>query len=152
MFNLGDSPLSDVTIGQLLGEAAATWPERTCIVSLEQNLRVTFSDLLRRVDAFAAGLKKLGMRKGDRLGIWGPNDLEWLITSLATSRIGMICVAINSAYQHDELVYSLRKVGAKAVVSPDGFKRQNYPKLLLAAKEECPSLEHIVIYSQDHVT
>ncbi|XP_072756269.1 acyl-CoA synthetase family member 2, mitochondrial isoform X1 [Anoplolepis gracilipes] len=152
MYNPGEFPLLEKTVGQILGEAVATWPERTCIVSSHQNIQLTFSDLLRRVDALAAGLKKLGLKKGDRLGIWGPNDLEWFITSLSASRAGLIVVAINPAYQQNELVYSLQKVGVKATVSPDKFKTQNYSKMLLAAKEVCPTLEHIIIYSPDHVT
>lgn len=152
MYNPGEFPLLDKTIGQILGEAAATWPERTCIVSVHQNIRLTFSDLVRRVDAVAAGLKKLGMKKGDRLGIWGPNDLEWFITSLSASRAGLIVVAINPLYQQNELVYCLQKVGVKTIVSPATFKTHNYPRMLLAAKEVCPTLEHIIIYSSDHVT
>lgn len=152
MYNPGEFPLSDKTVGQTLGEAVATWPERACIVSIHQDVRLTFSELLRRVDAFAAGLKKLGMMRGDRLGIWGPNDVEWFITSLSASRAGLIVVAINPAYQQNELVYCLQKVGVKAIVSPDVFKTQNYPRMLLTAKEACPNLEHIIIYSSDHIT
>lgn len=152
IFNPGEFPILDKTVGQLLGEAAATWPERTSVISIPQNVRLTFSELLRRVDTLAAGFKKLGMKKGDRLGIWGPNSLEWLITSLAASRAGLIVVAINPAYQQRELVYSVQKVGVKAIVSPDIFKTQNYSQMLLAAKEVCSTLKHIVIYSADHVT
>ncbi|XP_029680890.1 acyl-CoA synthetase family member 2, mitochondrial isoform X2 [Formica exsecta] len=152
MYNPSEIPLLEKTIGQILGEAVATWPEKTCIVSVHQNIQLTFFDLLRRVDAFAAGLKKLGLKKGDRLAIWGPNDLEWFITSLSASRAGLIVVSINPAYQQNELVYCLQKVGIKAIVSPIAFKTQNYPRMLLAAKEVCPTLEHIIIYSPDHVT
>ncbi|XP_032689466.1 medium-chain acyl-CoA ligase ACSF2, mitochondrial isoform X2 [Odontomachus brunneus] len=152
MINPGEYPLIDDTIGQLLQKAAATWPERVCVASLHQNIRLTFSELLRRVDSFAAGLKKLGLKKGDRLGIWGPNDIEWYITSLSAARLGLIVVAINPGYQQNELTYCLQKVSVKAVVSPDSFKTQNYPKMLLSAKEECPSLKHIIIVCQDHIT
>ncbi|XP_011879058.1 PREDICTED: acyl-CoA synthetase family member 2, mitochondrial isoform X2 [Vollenhovia emeryi] len=119
---------------------------------MSQNIRLTFTQLLRRVDSLAAGLKKLGLRKGDRLGLWAPNDLEWFITFLSASRIGVIVVAINPAYQQNELVYCLQKVGVKTIVSPHTFKTQNYPKMLLAAKEVCPTLEDIIIYSPEHVT
>ncbi|XP_011692138.1 PREDICTED: acyl-CoA synthetase family member 2, mitochondrial [Wasmannia auropunctata] len=152
MYNPGEFPLMDKTVGQLLSEAVATWPDRTCIVSIPQNVRLTFTQLLRRVDSVAAGLKRMGLKKGDRLGLWGPNDLEWFITFLAASRVGLIVVAINPAYQQNELVYCLQKVGVKATVSPETFKTQNYPKMLFAAKEVCPTLEHIIIYSPDYVT
>lgn len=152
MHNPGDFPITDKTVGQLLSEAVEAWPERICVVSRPQNVRLTFTQLLQRVDSLAAGLKKLGLEKGDRLGIWGPNDLEWFITFLSAARLGLIVVAINPAYQQNELVYCLQKVGVKASVSPEKFKTQNYPKMLLAAKEVCPTLEHIIIYSPDHVT
>ncbi|KAL0113184.1 hypothetical protein PUN28_012402 [Cardiocondyla obscurior] len=152
MHNPGDFPLLDKTIGQLLSDAAATWPERTCVVSIPQNIRLTFTQLLKRVDSLAAGLKKLGLKKGDRLGLWGPNDLEWFITFLSAARLGLIVVGINPAYQQHELEYCLQKAGVKAIVAPDTFKTQNYPKMLLAAKEECPTLEDIIIYSPDYVT
>lgn len=152
MYKPSEFPIINKTVGQLLSDAVATWPERTCVISIRQNIRLTFTQLLRRVDSFAAGLKKLGLKKGDRLGIWGPNDLEWLITYLGASRMGLIVVAINPAYQQNELVYCLQKVGVKAVVAPDTFKTQNYPKMLLAAKEVCPTLKDVIIYSADHVT
>ncbi|EFN78596.1 Acyl-CoA synthetase family member 2, mitochondrial [Harpegnathos saltator] len=152
MINFGESPLLNGTIGQLLGEAATKWPERVCVISHHQNIQLTFSELLRRVDILAAGLKKLGLKKGDRLGIWGPNDLEWYVAALSAARLGLVNVAINPAYQQNELIYCLRKVKVKAVISPDSFKTQNYPKMLLSVKEACPFLEHIIIYSQDHIT
>lgn len=152
MRNPCESPMSNDTIGQLLDKAAAMWPKRVCVISLHQNIRITFSELLRRVDMFAAGLKKLGLKKGDRLGIWGPNDLEWFISSLSAARLGLIVVAINPAYEQNELIYCLQKTSIKAVVAPDSFKTQNYPKMLLVAKEMYPTLENIIIYSQDHIT
>jgi len=152
MFNSGDVPLLNKTVGQLLQDATTEWPERVCIISNDQNISLTFSDLYRRVDALAAGLRKLGLKKGDRFGVWAPNHVEWVIASLSASRLGLISVNINPAYQQNELEYSLQKVGIKAVVSPSLFKTQNYPKMLLAAKQVCPTLEHIIIYSQDHIT
>ncbi|XP_017877807.1 acyl-CoA synthetase family member 2, mitochondrial [Ceratina calcarata] len=152
ILNHGKIPLVDETIGKLLATAADTWPDRECVVSVHQNVRLTFSDLIRRADRLAAGFVKLGLMKGDRLGIWAPNDVEWLITFMAAARAGLILVAINPAYQVDEVVYCLQKVSVKAVISPTNFKTQNYPRMLLQAKQACPALEHIIIYSEDHVT
>ncbi|KZC09788.1 Acyl-CoA synthetase family member 2, mitochondrial, partial [Dufourea novaeangliae] len=147
----GSVPLFEKTVGQLLGTAATRWPERDCLVSIEGNVRLTFKEVLDRADRLAAGLKKLGLKHGDCLGIWGPNDAEWFISFMAATRAGLILVGINPAYQLNEITYCLAKVGAKAVISPEGFKTQNYPRMLLEAKQACPSLEHIIIYSKDHV-
>lgn len=152
IMNSGKVPLTDETIGKLLATAAERWPDRHCAVSVHQNVRLTFSEVLRRADRFAAGLMKLGLNRGDRLAIWAPNDIEWMISFMAAGRAGLVLVAINPAYQMEELVYCLQKVGVKAVISPMNFKTQDYPRMLLEAKRSCPTLEHIIIYSEDHVT
>ena len=61
-------------------------------------------------DQLAAGLVALGVKRGDRVGMWGPNSLEWVQTMNAVGRIGAILVNLNPAYQKDEIEYSLKKV------------------------------------------
>ncbi|XP_014603824.1 PREDICTED: acyl-CoA synthetase family member 2, mitochondrial [Polistes canadensis] len=150
--NPGNKPLRDQTIGKLLEEAVEKWPNNECIVSDHQNIRLTYSEVLLRADKLAAGLKKLGLNKGDRIGIFGPNDIEWFITFLSATRLGLITVAINSAYQQDELIYCLNKVEVKAIVSPVKYRKNNYTEITLGAKKCCPNLEHVIIWSEDHVT
>lgn len=152
MVRHGTVPLTDETLGRLTGTAAQRWSEKECLVSLHQNVRLTFSDLIRRSDHLAAGLLKLGLKSGDCLAVWGPNDVEWVVSFLAAARAGFLLAAINPAYQKDELIYSIEKVGAKAAIAPEGFKTQNYPRMLLEAQRVRPALEHIIIYSKDHVT
>ncbi|XP_003700795.3 acyl-CoA synthetase family member 2 [Megachile rotundata] len=148
----GEDPLTQDTIGILLERAAERWPNEECVVSVHQNVRLTFSECLRRADRLAAGLTKLGMKRGDRLGIWGPNHVEWLLSIFCAARAGFVVVAINPTYQMNEITYCLQKVGVKAVISPATFKMQNYPQMLLEARQTCPTLEHIIIHSDDHVT
>lgn len=147
----GDVAVVDETLGSLAGRAAERWPDRECVVSLHQDVRFTFAELLGRADRLAAGLTKLGLRVGDRLAVWAPNDVEWMIAFVAATRVGLVAVSVNPAYQQNEIDYCLRKVEAKAVISPDSFKTQDYPAMLLRAKRSCPALEHIIIYSRDHV-
>lgn len=148
----GNFPLRDQTLGLLLEEAVQKWPNQEAVVSHHQKIRLTYSELLHRVNKFAAGLKKLGLKKGDKIGIFGPNDIEWIITFFSSARLGLVTVAINSAYQSNELVYSVQKVGVKAIVSPAEFKKRNFGDMLLNVKAVCPTLEHIIIWSEDHVT
>ncbi|XP_015591573.1 acyl-CoA synthetase family member 2, mitochondrial [Cephus cinctus] len=147
----GRQPLLEMTVGQLFQESAERWPQRECIISMHQNVRLTFSDVLSRVDKLAAGFKKLGLKKGDRIGIWAPNDYQWYLSFVAATRAGIIMVGINPAYQKDEIEYCIQKVGVKAIVCPESSKRQNYAKVLLDIKQRCPTLDHIIVYSQDHV-
>ncbi|NXS10855.1 ACSF2 synthetase, partial [Neodrepanis coruscans] len=91
-----------------------------------------------QVDQAAAGLLALGLKKGDRLGMWGPNKYEWVLMQFATAQAGIILVSVNPAYQASELEFVLRKVGCKALVFPTQFKTQKYYDIL---KQSCPELE-----------
>lgn len=150
--NPGTRPLLETTIGKLLETAAGRWPERDCVISIHQKSRLTFGELLHRADKLAAGLKKLGLRKGDRIGIWGPNEIEWLVSYMGAARAGLIVAGINPYYQLGELHYCLKKVGARAVIAPESYRTQRYADMLLTAKKNLPMLDHIVIYADDHVT
>jgi fatty-acyl-CoA synthase len=65
------------------------------------------------------------LQRGDRLGIWAPNCIEWILTQYATALIGVIQVNINPAYKAAELEYSLNKVGCKTLIMSDKFKSTN---------------------------
>lgn len=86
----------------------------------------------------ATGLIAIGLEKGDRVGIWAPNCIEWILTQYGTAMAGMVQVNINPAYKTSELEYSLNKVGCKAIIMSETFKSQNYVKMLT---ELCPELD-----------
>ena len=75
-------------------------------------------------------LLTVGVRPGDRVGIWGPNTYEWYLTQMAAAKLGAILVNINPAYQPGELLYCLNKVGVKVVVASKAFKTQDYYQIL----------------------
>lgn len=85
----------------------------------------------------ASGLIAIGLTKGDRVAIWAPNSMEWILTQYATALAGIVQVNINPAYKTYELEYSLKKVGCKAIIMSESFKSQNYVNMLL---ELCPEL------------
>ncbi|SFJ33698.1 fatty-acyl-CoA synthase [Paraburkholderia megapolitana] len=126
-----DVPLSEATIGQLLRDTALRFPDRQAVVFREQGVRWTWKEFDERVDRLAAGLLSLDITKGDRVGIWSPNRFEWLLTQFATARIGAVLVNINPAYRVSELEYALRKVGCKALVTAEQFKKSHYISMLL---------------------
>ncbi|XP_068085265.1 medium-chain acyl-CoA ligase ACSF2, mitochondrial [Anabrus simplex] len=86
----GREPLSSLTIGQLLEQASKLWDNREAIVSLYQGHRLSFKDVNDQVYKLAAGFLELGLKRGDMLGIWGPNSLEWYLANLAATRAGLI--------------------------------------------------------------
>ncbi|MCB9931569.1 MAG: AMP-binding protein [Alphaproteobacteria bacterium] len=99
---------------------------REAAVFCEQGVRWTWDEFDREVDALAGGLLKLGLAKGDRVGIWSPNRYEWLLTQYATARVGLVLTTINPAYRLAEVEYVLNKVQAKALVTAVAFKSSDY--------------------------
>jgi non-ribosomal peptide synthetase component F len=86
-------PLLGTTIGQHFDEAVARWGDELALVVRQQGVRLTYAELAARVDAFAAGLVALGLRPGDRIGIWSPNNAEWAVAQFATAKAGLILVS-----------------------------------------------------------
>jgi fatty-acyl-CoA synthase len=118
--------LLEMTIGEALGAAAERWPDKEALVSRHQNIRLTWRQLAARADEFANGLLTLGLKPGDRVGVWAPNCAEWCIAQFATARAGLIQVNINPAYRLSELEYTLTKVGVRALVCAARFKTSDY--------------------------
>ena len=123
-------PLIGDTIGAHFDKAVERWADRPALIVTQQNIRWTYAELNARVDAFAAGLLALGLAPGDRVGIWSPNNAEWVVTQFATAKAGLILVNINPAYRTFEVDYALNKVGCKALITADSFKTSNYVGML----------------------
>ncbi|MBN8507842.1 MAG: AMP-binding protein [Burkholderiales bacterium] len=122
--------LSTLTIPALLGETVARFGDRPAVCFREQGVRWTWGQFAAEVDALASGLHRLGLQRGDRLGIWSPNRSEWLVTQFATARIGVILVNINPAYRLAELEYALNQSGCRAIVSAERLKSSMYLEML----------------------
>ena len=118
------------TLGSYFDRAAERWGNREALVVRHQDVRWSYGELKERADAFAAGLLALGLEPGDRVGIWSPNNAEWVVTQFATAKAGLILVNINPAYRLTEAEYALNKVGCKALVSAAGFKSSDYLAML----------------------
>ena len=88
-------PLVNTIISKLLRDTAKNYGDREALIF--PNHRLTYLDFDNKVDALAKGFLTLGLKKGDRLGIWAPNRLEWVLTQFATARIGVVLVNINPA-------------------------------------------------------
>ena len=132
-----DRPLIGKTVGQFFDETCAKWPSRPALVVRHQKVRFTYGELQQAVDKLAAGLLTLGLNPGDRIGIWSPNNSEWVLTQFATAKAGLILVNINPAYRIAELEYALGKVGCKALILAERFKTSDYIGML---RELAPEL------------
>jgi fatty-acyl-CoA synthase len=134
-----DQPLIGKTIGQFFDDACAKWATRPALVVRHQNVRLSYAELREAVDRLAAGLLTLELNPGDRIGIWSPNNSEWVLTQFASAKAGLILVNINPAYRTAELEYALNKVGCKALILAERFKTSDYVGML---RELAPELGH----------
>jgi fatty-acyl-CoA synthase len=123
-------PLIYQTIGDAFDQAVAKWGEKEAVIVRQQGIRWSYRQFGEAVDAFAAGLLGLDLQPGDRIGIWSPNNIEWLITQFASAKAGLILVNINPAYRKAELSYTLQKVGCKALILASAFKSSDYIGML----------------------
>lgn len=142
-------PLLNETIGQRFARAALQWPEREALVVRHQNIRWTYKELAERVEVLAAGLLSLGLMPGDRIGIWSPNNSEWVLTQFASAMAGLILVTVNPAYQTVELRHALRKSGCKALVLASGFKSSNYFHSLREIAPELQTAQPGALHSKE---
>ncbi|ORU90836.1 MAG: AMP-binding protein [Cycloclasticus sp. symbiont of Poecilosclerida sp. M] len=129
-YGVSDVPLMGKTIGVVFDETVARWPDKLAIISRHQSIRWTYRQYKEQVDALAAGLIELGLKPGDRIGIWSQNNAEWAVVQFATAKAGLIMVNINPAYRSSELEYALTKSGCVALVTSPDFKTSNYIEIL----------------------
>jgi fatty-acyl-CoA synthase len=119
-------PLREQTIYGALSEKAVRLPDHEALVVPHQRKRFTFSELIAEVERVARGLAGLGLRAGDRVGIWVTNCAEWIFLQLACAQTGVVLVNINPAYRSEDLGYVLRKSGMKVLFLHAGDARADY--------------------------
>jgi len=134
-----DIPLTEKTLGAFFDEIVARYPDNEAVVSCHQNIRYSYSQLQFEVNRLASALLNLGLGPSDRVAIWANNSAEWLITQLATAKIGIILVNFNPAYRASELEYALNKSGSKALITLSSFKTTNYLQLIRSLAPEIDS-------------
>jgi fatty-acyl-CoA synthase len=134
-------PLLTQTIGQALEDAARRFGEVEAVVSVHESIRWTYEELNAKAGAFAAGLLALGLEKGDRVGVWSPNNAEWTLTQFAAAKAGLILVTINPAYRVAELEYTINKVGVKALVCAERLKTSAYVEMVESVAPEIAACE-----------
>ena len=125
-----DVALCEHTIGKVFDDTARQRGSALALVSCHQNRRLSYAELATEVNACARGLRELGIGREDRVGLWSPNCVEWIVVQLATARIGAILVTINPAYRVGELEHALNLTQCKALVLAERFKSSDYLAML----------------------
>ena len=133
-----DTPLIEQTIGDNFDATVARFPDREALVDVAQGRRWTYAALLADVDTLARALLAIGVKTGDRVGIWAPNCSEWTLVQFATAKIGAILVNINPAYRSHELHYVLGQAGISTLIAAESFKTSNYREMVDEVRHDVP--------------
>jgi fatty-acyl-CoA synthase len=147
----GASPVALLgeTIGQNLDRTAARSPDHDALVSVHQGVRQTYAEFHAAVEEVARGLLALGIEPGERVGIWSPNNAEWVTLQYATAKVGAILVNVNPAYRTSELAYALGQSGVSTLVLAPRFRQADYLDMLEQVAGDLPALERRVVLGPD---
>lgn len=145
-----DQELWDLTIGQVLDRAVERWGDCLGLVSCHQSQRYTWSEVRAAADAVARGLISLGIRPGDRVGLWSTNCSEWVLVHLGCARAGAVLVNVNPAYRTHELAFALQKSRMKVLFLWERDERAEYARILDDARSgQTLNLEHVIFFGSD---
>ena len=137
------------TIGENLEATVARWPDNDAIVVRHQGVRLTYGEFDSAVNEVARALLCRGLAKGERIGIWSPNSLEWALVQYATAKLGAILVNINPAYRTHEVGYVLKQSGCRFLVAATDFKSSNYVEMVTEVRGGLPGLEDVFYVGTD---
>jgi fatty-acyl-CoA synthase len=141
-----DEPLLGETIGENLERTIARVPDADALISCWQGARYTYAEFGEAVDRLAAGMLAAGLRRGDRVGVWGPNRAEWALVQYATAKIGVILVNVNPAYRTSELEYALGQSGCRFLFSARGVKDSDFVAMVDQVRPNLSALERTIFF------
>ncbi|MDQ1474325.1 MAG: fatty-acyl-CoA synthase, partial [Bryobacterales bacterium] len=132
------------TIGEAYLETANRFADRVALISVHQNIRLTWAEYAYEAHRVAAGLRALGLHPGDRVGVWATNCAEWPILQFGCALAGVVLVNVNPANRSHELSFVLRKSRMRALFLHAQDRHSNYRSIL---EESCAgqilALEHV---------
>lgn len=130
MLKIDEKGLIDYTMGGLLEMWAKELPDHDFMVYPDRGLRFSYSEFNERVDNLAKGFMKIGVSKGDKVGIWAKNVPDWLTIFFACAKIGAVLVTINTNNRSAELKYILQNSDMHTICIVNGYRDSDYVRIL----------------------
>ncbi len=121
------------TLPRLLRAAATTYDDHPAYV--QDEITLSYAGLLERVRRTAAGYREIGLRPGDRVVVWAPNTIDWVVAALAVSYAGAVLIPANSRYLGAEVATLVERTSARLLVVADGFLGRNQSAEIRAASD-----------------
>ena len=145
--------LREKTLGQILDETVARFPDQDALVYADRGYRQTWREFADTVDAFAKGLMALGVSKGEKVAVWATNVPYWVTLQFATAKIGAILITVNTNYREHELRYLLNHSECENIFLIDTLRDHAFVDTLYAIAPElrrqgrsqlrCAALPHL---------
>jgi fatty-acyl-CoA synthase len=129
----------DLTLGEMLEKWALETPDHEFIVYPDRNLRFTYSQFDQRVNKLAKGLMAIGVKPGDKVGIWATNVPDWSTFMYATAKIGAILVTVNTSYKLTELEFLIKDADLHTLCIIDGYRDSDYVNMTFELVPELKS-------------
>ena len=123
-------PVRDITLGQLLDETVARFPDNEAVVYVDRDFRLTWREFSALVDRLAKGLMALGIQRGEKVAVWATNVPYWVALQFATARIGAVLLTVNTSYKREELKYLLSQSECENLFVIDGFRDTDYVQVV----------------------
>ncbi|HEX2395198.1 MAG TPA: AMP-binding protein [Bacteroidales bacterium] len=133
--------LINYTLGEILEKWATETPDHEFIVYPDRNLRFTYGQFNERVERMAKGLISIGVRPGDKVGVWATNVPDWSSMMFATAKIGAILVTVNTSYKLTELEYLIKNADLHTLCIIDGFRDSDYVNMIFELIPELKTSE-----------
>ncbi|MCK4570666.1 AMP-binding protein, partial [Candidatus Bipolaricaulota bacterium] len=135
------------TLSQVLRDTTEKFPQRNVILD-PSGITLTYEGLDKKVDQLARGMLELGVAKGDKVGLWMPNLLEWVIAYYAIARIGAVVVPMNTRYKTHEVEYILNNSEATTLFAVGAFAGIDYLSMIAEIRGTLPNLRHLIIVGE----
>ncbi|UBH61434.1 AMP-binding protein [Proteus vulgaris] len=128
--------LLEMTVKECLNNIVKQYASQTALIENQSKKTLSWQQLQQEVESVARGFLAIGLKKGDRLGIWSANSKEWIICFLAAAQIGVPVVCINFHFKKRELLDLCRLTGIKAFCFSDGFKSNDFIEVINCLSEK----------------
>ncbi|MER8046119.1 FadD3 family acyl-CoA ligase [Streptomyces sp. NPDC094032] len=132
------------SIPELVRRAAERYGEREAVV--DGRARISYAELGERVERAAAACLATGVRAGDRVGIWAPNTLDWIVAALGAVTAGAVLVPLNTRFKGAEAADVLARSRARLLFVTGTFLGTSYVASLRRSGVELPDLERVVVF------
>ena len=142
--------LQEKTLGQLLREVATKYPDNDAVVYVDRDFRQTWKQFDQSVDQLAKGLMALGIKPGEKVGIWAPNVPNWVTLMYACARIGAILLTVNTNYRDSEMDYVLTQSDMENLFLIGSYRDHDYIDTLCRLVPEIRSMPRGQLRSQKY--